>query len=159
MRAITLPLFGLALLACGGRGSHAQKEAVAQRPAAPDTAAVYRTAIADLIRGMDTTDMQLPDTIFIGRHPDFPGINLPPEIAGRTILLLDPAETEDAKYRKQFAYLNIFATWSSAEVEFFVVRFREGFNHRPDGADDRFLTYGFQDDGSWKLLRVEPGSR
>ncbi len=159
MRAIPLPLFGLALLACGGRGSHAWKEAVAQRPTARDTAAIHSAAITELIRVMDSTDMQLPDTIFIGRHPDFPGIELPPEIAGRTILRMDPAGTEDVKYRKRFAYLNIFATWSSAEVEFFVVRFREGFNHRPDGAEDRFLTYGLQDDGSWKLLRVEPGSR
>jgi hypothetical protein len=159
MRGITLPLFGLALLACGGRGSHTQQAAPAPRPSALDTAAVYRAAIADHIRVMDSTDMQLPDTVFIGRHPELPGIELPPEIAGRTILLIDPVESGDLKYRKRFAFLNIFATWSSAEVEFFVVRFKEGFSHRPDGAEDRFLAYGFQDYGSWKLLRVEPGSR
>jgi hypothetical protein len=159
MRSTIFPLFGLALVACGGQGSITLKEAIASRQAARDTAAVYRTAIADLIRAMDSTDMLLPDTIFIGRHPEFPGIELPPEIAGRTILLIDPGETEVVKYRKRFAYLNILATWSSAEVEFFMVRFREGFSHRPDGAEDRFLTYGLQDDGSWKLLRVEPGSR
>lgn len=110
-------------------------------PAFQDTVAAYRTAIADYLAAMDTTASPLPDTVFVGRHPDFPDIELPDPIAGRRILLIDPTAAEAVKDRTHFAYLNVFATFTPGRVEFFVVRFGEGFRHRPDGAQDRHLHY------------------
>ena len=137
-----LPLFLLAFMACQGDPPPAQPAAQpAPSPAVLDTAAAFRTAVADYIRAMDTSAAPLPDTVFIGRHVEFPLIALPHTIANRTVLLIEPSIGEAEQQRTPFAYLNIFTDWTPGEVEFYVVRFAHGLKHDPDGADDRHLHY------------------
>lgn len=146
-------LLVLFLFACH-RG---QEYVQATQPAAEqalDTAAAYRIAIADHIAAMDTTAAPLPDTVYIGRHGDFPPIQLPAIIARRSVRVIDPAETEIEKQRERFAYLNVFATYTPGNLEFFVVRFSQGLRHWPDGSEDRHLYYRVTEQGGLVLERV-----
>lgn len=134
----------LALLACQDATSPAGPPSTAPHATQPfsfDTAAVYRTAIADYILAMDSVGVPLPDTVNIGRHPEFPAIELSGRIAQRTIRLIDPSVGEQEKDRSRFAYLNIFSTYSPGRAQFYVVRFAQGLSHRPDGSEDRHLYY------------------
>lgn len=119
-----------------------------------DTTAAYRTAIADYIGAMDTSAAPLSDTVYIGRHPDLPQIELPAVIAGRSIRIIDPAVGESEKHRARFAYLNLFATFTPDNVEFYMVRFAQGLRHRPDGAEDRHLYYRVNEQQELVLDRV-----
>ena len=119
-----------------------------------DTVAAYHTAISDYILAMDTTAAPLPDTMYIGRHMDFPRIELPGVMAGRTVRVVEPGEVEQEKHVAPFAFLNVFATMTPDEVEFFVVRFGQGLRHRTDGADDRHLYYRVGEGGELVLERV-----
>lgn len=119
-----------------------------------DTSAAYRTAITDYIMALDTTDAPLPDTVYIGRHQDFPRIELPGVMAGRTIRVVEPGEVEQEKHMTHFAYLNVFATITPGKMEFFMVRFSQGTRHRPDGSEDRHLYYRVEESEEMVLERV-----
>jgi hypothetical protein len=106
-----------------------------------DTAEAYRIAIADYLKAMYHKDGSLPDTLFIGRHDDFPDIQLPAIINSTCIRIVSPSEAMALKNGPHFAYLNIFGWFSPRELEFFAVRFEEGMRHRPDGRYDRHLYY------------------
>lgn len=157
MRVVNLVLLLLFLLACH-RGSQPPTSVpaipVSAQAPALDTAAAYRTAIADYISAVDTSAAPLPDTVYIGRHVDFPPIELPTMIARRYVRIIDPAVGEAEKQRTRFAYLNIFATYTPGEVEFYVVRFAQGLRHRPDGAEDRHLYYRVSEKQGLVLERV-----
>lgn len=141
MRA-ALSLFLFTLLACGvSQPDTATTRAAADQQMALDTAFAYRTAIADYIHVMDTSASPLPDTVYIGRHPEFPRIELPAVIARRSVLLVYPPVGESEKHSPRFAYLNIFPTYTPGQVEFYVIRFAQGLSHQPDGAEDCHLYY------------------
>ena len=144
MRAAIVTLIVLVVLSCHS-ASQPPTPVLNVPVSAPafvlDTAAAYRTAIADHILAMDTSTAPLPDTVYIGRHWDFPPIELPAVIARRSVRIVDPAVGESEKHRTHFAYLNIFATFTPGQVEFYVVRFAQGLRHKPDGAEDRHLYY------------------
>lgn len=106
-----------------------------------DTADVYRIAIADYIKAMYHEDGSFPDTLFIGRHDEFPDIQLPGIIDSTCIRIVTPSEAMVLRSGPHFAYLNIFGWFSPDKLEFFAVRFEEGMRHRPDGRDDRHLYY------------------
>jgi hypothetical protein len=106
-----------------------------------DTAAAYRTAIADYIKAMSKRDGSFPDTLFIGRHDEFPNIELPVILEHTSIRLVTPTEAEPLKNGEHFAYLNIFGWFTGNKVEFLVVNFKQGLRHRPDGHDDCHLYY------------------
>ena len=141
MRIGTLALLVLVLLACQRTQPHAQASPPPESAQPLDTSSAYRTAIADYITAMDTSAAPLPDTVYIGRHVEFPRIALPAVIAGRSVRIIDPEVGESEKHRTRFAYLNIFATFTPGEAEFYVVRFAQGLRHQPDGAEDRHLHY------------------
>ncbi len=60
----------------------------------PDTAAAYRNAIAEYIRVLRQRDGSFPDTLYIGRHAEFPRIELPPLIEGTVVRIVSPAGAE-----------------------------------------------------------------
>lgn len=155
MNLLTCPLLAIALVACQGTPPRAQVVApVAPLHASVDTTSSYRTAIADYIQAMDTSAAPLPDTVYIGRHPEFPRIELPSVIARRSVRVIDPAVGESEKRHARFAYLNIVSTFTPGQVEFYVVRFAQGLRHQPDGAEDRHLYYRVGGKGELRLERV-----
>lgn len=106
-----------------------------------DTAFDYRTAIHHYIETMARTQAPVPDTLFIGHHPDFPAIALP-DTMGRTVVrIIDPAQAEHYDRSESFAYLNVFGRFAQGAAEFTIVRFERGMRHRTDGRDDRQLHY------------------
>lgn len=108
-----------------------------------DTAYAYTRAIADYIAlvAKDNGATPIPDTLYIGRHADFPDIELPGRIGHTTIRLVTPEAVEALREGEHFAYLNIFGWFTSSEAEFKLVRFRQGMRHDPAGRDDRDLFY------------------
>ncbi len=142
MRSRSLPLLALVLFASSCTPPSPQAAApVGSTTAHLDTAAAYSTAIADYIAAMDTTTAPLPDTVYIGRHWDFPSVQLPAMIAQRTVRSIEPAASESVMHRPRFTYLNVFGTFTPGGAEFYVVRFAQGMRHRPDGAEDRHVYY------------------
>ncbi len=136
----------LLLLSCGPPHRNAAPTAVvAPVDTTPglDTAHAYSRAIADYIElvAKDSGAAPIPDTLYIGRHADFPNIELSERIAHTTIRLVTPAAAEALREGEHFAYLNIFGWFTPGEAEFMVVRFRQGMRHDPAGRDDRHLFY------------------
>lgn len=120
-----------------------------------DTGSAYRAAIADYITAMDTSGSPMPDTVYIGRHAEFPRIELPAVIARRTVRIVDPVVGESEKHLARFAYLNIFASFSPGTVEFYAIRFAQGLRHQPDGSEDRHLYYRMNEKAELVLERVD----
>lgn len=136
----------LVLLSCGASHREAAPTAVgASVVPGPglDTAQAYSRAIADYIAlvAKDSDAIPIPDTLYIGRHADFPDIELPERIGHTTIRLVKPEAAEALREGEHFAYLNIFGWFTSGGAEFKLVRFRQGMRHDPAGRDDRDLFY------------------
>jgi hypothetical protein len=106
-----------------------------------DTAQAYTRAIADYIAlvAKDSGATPIPDTLYIGRHADFPDIELPERIGHTNIRLVTPEAAEAIREGEHFAYLNIFGWFTPGEAEFKLVLFRQGMRHDPAGRDDRDL--------------------
>ncbi len=157
MRSVSALFLCLALLACQNASTPGPTDKsldVSARISVLDTLAAYRMAIADYIRAMDTSAVPLHDTVYIGRHAEFPNIGLSEVIAGRHVQVVDPGFGEREKHRARFTYLNLVSAWTSSEVEFYVVRFAQDFRHLPDGSDDRHLLYRLNTHGEWALYSV-----
>lgn len=107
----------------------------------PDTAAAYRSAIAEYITFLRQRDGSFPDTIYIGRHDELPAIELPTVIAGSQVRIISPEEALPLMTGAHFTYLNIFGWSTPGQVEFFVVNFKQDMRHRPDGRDDLHLRF------------------
>lgn len=136
----------LLLLSCGSHHRDAAPIAVVASVdpgSGLDTAHAYTRAIADHIAlvAKDSGAAPIPDTLYIGRHADFPNIELPESIAHTTIRLVTPEAAEALREGEHFAYLNIIGWFIPGEAEFKVIRFRQGMRHDPAGRDDRQLFY------------------
>ncbi|MBX2904734.1 MAG: hypothetical protein KF744_01765 [Taibaiella sp.] len=123
-------LITLALLSCGERPAavsspptHDSAGAIGQSKSDPDLEGLYTSAIEHYVAH---ALISLPDTVFINRHPDFPGINLPPVIAKTNIKLVDGDRTTTYfAGRDNVLLLNVMA-WPEAEkAEFLIVTFRD----------------------------------
>lgn len=85
---------------------------------------VYTQAIGEYIKSLRPEDKSSLDTLFIGRHPDFPDIELPAIIQNTNILALTPDEADDkAKYRESFVYVNVMGWVTRGNSEFILVTF------------------------------------
>lgn len=136
----------LVLLSCGASHRDGAPTAVVASVGAVrglDTAQAYSRAIADYIAlvARDSDATPIPDTLYIGRHADFPDIELVERIGRTTVQLVTPEAAESLREDEHFAYLNIFGWFTPGEAEFKVVRFRHGMRHDPAGRDDRQLFY------------------
>ena len=98
----------------------------------PDTAQAYRTAIAEYIKATRERSGAFPDTLYIGRHAEFPAIALPPVIAHVNIRIVTPGSAEALKNDPHFVYLNVFCWFTEKEAEFLVVTFGSRFRHVRD---------------------------
>jgi hypothetical protein len=86
----------------------------------------YTVAIAECIQASFPGDTALPDTIFIGKHDQFPGILLPEKIQGVNILLLTNEEYEQkTKYRPNSVFINMIDTPDGNRREFTMVVFHD----------------------------------
>jgi hypothetical protein len=101
----------------------------------------YRTAIAQYISALRTRDGSFPDTVYIGKHAEFPSIALPPMIDVTNVRIIAPAEAAVVKNGDHFVYLNVFGWFNGDQVEFYVINFRQRMHHWPDGRDDRHLYF------------------
>ena len=106
-----------------------------------DTAKAYEAAIAEYIKAMTRPGGRFADTLYIGRHVDFPDIELPLAIGNTAVRIVEPTEAEALRKGEGFAYLNIFGWSTHDRIEFLVVSFGQGMRHWPDGRDDRHLYF------------------
>lgn len=131
--------FFLLFISCDTPGAHTAGNATGKQPAdttatvakehevSPqiDTAALYSKAIALYIKEA-YKGKPLPDTLFIGRHIEFPGITLPAVIEQGNIMLLTGEEAQKKLvYRKSLVFLNVMGWISKEDAEFLIVRFNE----------------------------------
>lgn len=81
----------------------------------------YITAISEYLKKYPVA---ASDTIFIGRHPDFPAMDLPVTIMGTNVRVVngEDAATYFTK-RSNVLYLNVMAWIEEESAEFLVVTF------------------------------------
>lgn len=144
MRAALSYLVVLVVLGCGAPQRDAAPVAVAPSvdpgPGAV-TAEAYGSAIAEYITVLRERGAPVPDTLYIGRHDEFPAIELPAVIAGTSVRIISPEEARPLMSAAHFNYLNIFGWSTPGQVEFFVVNFKQDMRHWPDGRDDLHLRF------------------
>lgn len=89
-----------------------------------DMSAQYTVAISEYIKAAYRGGITLTDTLFIGKNPDMPDVNLPAVIANVPVILVT---SETAKqtlgYRDSLTYLNIIGWPGKEQSEFLIVRF------------------------------------
>ncbi len=140
MKAVLLfPLVLLPMWACiPNDGTHGKATTQLTSTAEPgvDTAEAYRTAIAEYIKVMSKRDGAFTDTLYIGRHVEFPDIQLPAIIESRQVRIVRPTEAEVLKDAARFTFLNIFGWFDHDTVQFKVITFGQHMHHWPDGRDD-----------------------
>lgn len=94
---------------------------------------IYSQAIAEYIKAVYQKDQTVFDTLFFGRHNDFPNITLPPVIQHTKIVLVNPAEAGDRLgSSKSSAFINLVGTVTKDSATFVFVTFAAGFRHDYD---------------------------
>jgi len=93
---------------------------------------IYSHAIAEYINAVYQKDKTELDTLFLGKHADFPNINLPASIANTRIMLLTTEEAEKREYFKTSVYINLFGWVRENKAEFIFVTFYPKFQHKYD---------------------------
>lgn len=95
-------------------------------PSKDEITEAYVKAIGDYIREVYKNGKPLPDTLFVGRHPDFPDIKLPPHIEGASIALVTGEESRlKLAYRKTLVYLNVMGWIEKETAQLLIVTFNE----------------------------------
>jgi hypothetical protein len=93
----------------------------------------YTRAIAEYIKAIYEYDKSRYDTLFFGKHDDFPEIKLPTVIGNTNIILLTPAEADKKRtYHKSMVYINMFGSTDGDRAEFILVTFFPGYHHQYD---------------------------
>jgi hypothetical protein len=129
---------------------------------------VYTRAIAEYVKAVYKKDQSRFDTLFLGKHADFPDIELPANIENTNVRLVMP---EDGLTRlqegKSLAFVNMAGTVTEDSAEFVLVTFSGGGRHEYDyfvdfkfnteqrefeTVDSRFENYVYDKDG--KLERI-----
>lgn len=95
---------------------------------------VYAQAIADYLKAAEEHNQMKYDTLFFGRHVDFPDIDLPATIKGTQIFVLSTEEIEKNKavYSKSAPYINLLGWVNDDRAEFIAVTFFPEFRHQYD---------------------------
>lgn len=131
-------------------------------------AKVYTQAIGEYVQAVYKKGQARFDTLFLGKHADFPDIELPAIIESTNIRLVTP---EDGLARlqagKALAFVNMAGTVNEESAEFVLVTFSGGGRHEYDyfvafeynsersefeAAESRFENYVYDKDG--KLERI-----
>jgi hypothetical protein len=93
-------------------------------PSVTEQENVYSGAIGEYIKAVFRRDGSKFDTLFFGKHEDFPDIKLPADVQNTKIILLT-SEQADKKlgYRRSLVYINMIATISKEASSFMLVTF------------------------------------
>ncbi|MBL0316930.1 MAG: hypothetical protein IPP69_14660 [Flavobacteriales bacterium] len=121
-------LIGLTIQSCDTAGkSENPTHQVDQNSEQINTINCYTRAIEEYIKWTNAQNSETTDTIFIGRHDDFPDIELPVIIEDKKICLI-PFEDSFQLLRSKhhITYLNIVGTVTPTSSEFLFVTFHEG---------------------------------
>ena len=90
------------------------------------TGLAYARAIAEYISSAYSTGATPPDTLFIGKHDQFPAITLPATIQGIPVLLLTSEQYEPkTKYRAHSEFVNMIDTQTGNHWDFKMVVFHD----------------------------------
>lgn len=93
----------------------------------------YSQAIAEYINAVYKRDGSVFDTLFFGKHKDFPEIELPPTIQNTNILVLTAEEVDKKRdYRRSLVFINMVAWFTEESREFIFVTFYPGYLHQYD---------------------------
>jgi len=123
-------LFFLLLCSCGNTGAGESLpvgEDTASSASAPEddqNVTVEQKYVVAISEYLKRYPVIASDTLFVGRHPEFPGIELPNAIQGANVRLVngEGAATYFAK-RSNIRYLNVMAWIGEGSSEFLVVTF------------------------------------
>jgi hypothetical protein len=116
-------------------------------------AKTYSIAISDYLDAENKKDKTNFDTLFIGKQVEFPEIELPKEINGAKIILLNPEEIIRSKqlYCKTSPYINLIGSVEKDKAEFIFVTFYPEFQHQYDC----YLNYTYNSkNGGFDLLEI-----
>jgi hypothetical protein len=93
----------------------------------------YTQAIGDFINAVYERDSSRFDTLFFGRHTEFPDIALPPGIYNTSIRQLTMDEADKKRIdNKSLVYINLFSWVTMEKSEFIFVAFYPGYLHQYD---------------------------
>lgn len=85
----------------------------------------YVAAISEYIKALPKNDKNNYDTLFIGKHEDFPDIQLPKTIQTIPIVLLTNQEAEEKfKYRSSFIFINMIGDFDKTLSFFKLIVFK-----------------------------------
>lgn len=89
----------------------------------------YHLVIAEYIKDQIKKGVPNFDTLFIGKHEDFPQIELHRQIEGKRIILLDAEPIVNGpQNNSRFKLINIIAMqWDEKEAEFMLITFHQGY--------------------------------
>ena len=88
---------------------------------------MYCDAITAYLNAVYQEGSAGPDTLFIGKHDQFPEISLPLSLRHSMVQLIPLEETERLRDRQGTVLLNIVAQMNDDQAEFLLVRFNQGF--------------------------------
>ncbi len=83
----------------------------------------YSQAIAEYIKAVNKKDKLFFDTLFIGKHEDFPDINLPASLENTKIISLTSEEANKKLTYRNLVYLNVIGNISKDHSNFIIVTF------------------------------------
>ncbi len=128
MRVLIYIVVGISLIACN---SNTQPKVEVEKivpPTPVDSASIKTTklftaATSEYIKEFYKKDK--PDTLFLSRNPEFPGITLPNTIEQIPIRIIDTEEGHTIAKRRPMTILNLIDLGGN---EFMIVTFENGFN-------------------------------
>lgn len=129
VRYVVLLILSLCLAHCGSRNVETTKRDSLTSSITPvdsleKTKQAYSRAIAEYLIAAYQTEPTLPDTLFIGKHDQFPQIQLPNTIEGVVICVLTNEEYEPkTKYRAHSVFINMIGTSKGNHWDFKMVVF------------------------------------
>ena len=140
-------LFTILYASCSMSANHTQRmqepsslshtnRPVSEKPTTAETRPeeIYTQAIAEYIAAVYQKDNIHLDTLFLGKNPEFPDMDLPETIGGAEIRLLTMEEAAQNKssYSKSSPFINLVGFIDSENAEFIFVTFFPEFNHQYD---------------------------
>jgi hypothetical protein len=102
-------------------------------PAKTDASKHYSAAIAEYIKAVYQRDKSVFDTLFFGKHKDFPDLELPSTIQNTKIVVLTTDEADKKRvYNKSLVFINMVGWLTEEKSEFIFVTFYPGYLHQYD---------------------------
>jgi hypothetical protein len=104
-------------------GEATAPDSVQQTRLSPDyVVKAYSSATAEYLKAA-FKKKQRPDTLFLGKHEDFPHESFPTTILKSTIMLIEPEDAYKWHDRNHYVSLNVIGNLNMDDAEFTVIRF------------------------------------